>query len=210
MPHYTPKSQIIRVMRKEHAQSNLFLIRLWVDPESQGDEVRDGKHWHGKVQHMNSSMASSFQDWTTLKALLADMLDADGNGEGAEGVVNARDRLEAAPKGIGRTNTNRGDEIFGKRTPKALGKNLHAFRHFTAAEEMHGLGKIHGERPEFTGEVEESASAELFAVHEDAVAVKNKERRRSGHEERASLSWIQRDDKRLRRGVRNPIRGIEV
>ena len=81
MPHYTPKSQIIRVMRKEHAQSNLFLIRLWVDPESQGDEVRDGKHWHGKVQHMNSSMASSFQDWSTLKGLLADMLDANGTSE---------------------------------------------------------------------------------------------------------------------------------
>ncbi len=63
-------------MSKPPAQSNLFLIRMWVDQDggTQGE-------WHGKVQHMNSSQASSFEDWATLKEVLARMLDLDAGDE---------------------------------------------------------------------------------------------------------------------------------
>lgn len=59
-------------MSKQHTQSNLFLIRLWVDPEGNGQG-----EWHGKVQQMNSSQASSFEDWASLKRVLANMLNVE-------------------------------------------------------------------------------------------------------------------------------------
>ncbi|HKP51774.1 MAG TPA: hypothetical protein VJ183_03885 [Chloroflexia bacterium] len=58
-------------MSNQPTQSNLFLIRMWVDQ----DGTTHGE-WHGKVQHMNSSQASSFDDWATLKEVLTKMLDA--------------------------------------------------------------------------------------------------------------------------------------
>ena len=57
-------------MSKLPAQSNLFLIRLWEDPHN-----REGE-WRGKIQHMNSSLTSRFQDWETLREALIKMLAA--------------------------------------------------------------------------------------------------------------------------------------
>ncbi len=81
MAHYTTKCSLIQSMNREQLQSNLFLIRLWVDQE--GGEQGE---WHGKVQHMNSSQVASFDDWATLKMTLAKMLDLNG-GEGQESAL---------------------------------------------------------------------------------------------------------------------------
>jgi len=60
-------------MSKRRSKSGLFLIRLWVDENEDGNPINT--RWHGKVQQMNSSMSASFSDWTALRRLLAQMLE---------------------------------------------------------------------------------------------------------------------------------------
>lgn len=52
-------------------QSQLFLVRLWSDPAS------DGKvEWHGRMQHVLSGEAHSFGNLTMLLDLLLAVLPA--------------------------------------------------------------------------------------------------------------------------------------
>jgi hypothetical protein len=60
---------------QESATSQLFLVRLWkgngVGGESSGDEVE--QRVEGKVQHVLSGEAASFNDWPALMELLKGM-----------------------------------------------------------------------------------------------------------------------------------------
>ena len=49
--------------------SQVFLVRLWVEPQDDGQTA-----WHGKVQHLTSSEAHRFGDWASLVAVLQLML----------------------------------------------------------------------------------------------------------------------------------------
>ncbi len=52
--------------------SHLFLLRLW------GEGARDGEGWQGRLQHVVSGEAHSFNDWPTLVTLLLAMLPQAG------------------------------------------------------------------------------------------------------------------------------------
>ena len=54
-----------------HHPSHLFTIRLWA--EVLGD---DQQEYRGKVQHVVSSEACHFRDWTTMEAFMKEKLRA--------------------------------------------------------------------------------------------------------------------------------------
>jgi hypothetical protein len=49
--------------------SQVFLVRLWTEPEGDGQTA-----WRGKVQHLTSGEAHRFSDWADLVAVLQVML----------------------------------------------------------------------------------------------------------------------------------------
>ncbi len=51
------------------APSQVFLVRLWTEPEGEGQTA-----WRGKVQHLTSGEAHRFSDWADLIAVLQVML----------------------------------------------------------------------------------------------------------------------------------------
>ncbi len=62
-------------------ESELFLVRVWAEPvkirrimEQEGVDLPGQEHWHGKVQHVLSGKAASFNDWPTLVELLTKMV----------------------------------------------------------------------------------------------------------------------------------------
>ncbi|MFL5733481.1 MAG: hypothetical protein ACJ78Q_09785 [Chloroflexia bacterium] len=62
---------------KRRTNSYLFLVRLWPD-EEEGEQPA----WHGKVQHVMTGRAGTFDGWPTLVAMLQDMLAGDGSDAG--------------------------------------------------------------------------------------------------------------------------------
>jgi hypothetical protein len=60
---------------KQDGRSHLFLVRFWSDGEQ---EARDQKDWRGRVQHIVSGEARTFDDWPTLIDLLLEMAETDG------------------------------------------------------------------------------------------------------------------------------------
>lgn len=63
-------------MTRRRDQSQLFLLRLWVEEAGQ-----DGDEWRGKVQHVVSGEAHLFRDWPMLIDLLLTMLSVREAGE---------------------------------------------------------------------------------------------------------------------------------
>lgn len=51
------------------APSQVFLVRLWTEPEGAGQTA-----WRGKVQHLTSGEAQRFVNWADLIAVLQAML----------------------------------------------------------------------------------------------------------------------------------------
>jgi len=58
------------------SSSHLFLVRLWAQPD-----LRGRPNWRGKLQHIPSGEAHSFEDWTSLVVFL--LLLSGGAGTGA-------------------------------------------------------------------------------------------------------------------------------
>lgn len=54
-------------------RSELFMVRLWPE-EIDGGQVE----WRGKVRHVTSGAFGYFRDWSTLVALLQEMLPETG------------------------------------------------------------------------------------------------------------------------------------
>ena len=63
-------------MNQEPHSSQLFLVRLWTDGADGVDGARsDGESGvHGKVQHVLTGKAASFDDWPALVDLLRGMM----------------------------------------------------------------------------------------------------------------------------------------
>lgn len=60
-------------MNSQHGPgSHLFLVRLW------SDEVADQNEWRGRVQHVLSGEARTFDDWAMLVEQLLEMANTDG------------------------------------------------------------------------------------------------------------------------------------
>ena len=57
---------------KENRESNLFLVRLWMD-EGPNDGTAEKHSWHGKVQHVITGKAGSFSSQDSMMQLLASM-----------------------------------------------------------------------------------------------------------------------------------------
>ncbi|HYO49213.1 MAG TPA: hypothetical protein VEW94_05125 [Chloroflexia bacterium] len=68
--------------RRAEDGSQLFLVRLWLDlgGEAQGQTggPQEGhSQWRGRVQHVMSGKAASFDDWPALVNLLVGMMPND-------------------------------------------------------------------------------------------------------------------------------------
>jgi hypothetical protein len=66
------------------SSSHLFLVRIWTQPDLHGLPS-----WRGKLQHIPSGEAHSFEDWTSLVVFL--LLLSGGAGSGA---------VEPMPQGV--------------------------------------------------------------------------------------------------------------
>ena len=61
-----------------HRRSNLFLVRVWTDEESDEDEEVVGeKEWHGRVQRVIDGESHRFENLQGLVKMLREMLSAD-------------------------------------------------------------------------------------------------------------------------------------
>jgi hypothetical protein len=57
---------------KQDQNSHLFMVRFWKDDEP------DKKEWRGRVQHVVSGEARTFEDWPMLIDLLLEMAETEG------------------------------------------------------------------------------------------------------------------------------------
>lgn len=63
---------------QERDTSQLFLVRLWIDNTDGGGSMEgDANQVQGKVQHVLSGEAASFNDWHALMQLLTGMMHQD-------------------------------------------------------------------------------------------------------------------------------------
>lgn len=62
---------------KEAKESELFLVRLWMDD---GTGAEPG--WHGKVQHVATGKADSFTNQASMLHLLASISPSSGRAHG--------------------------------------------------------------------------------------------------------------------------------
>jgi hypothetical protein len=53
----------------QNSLSHLFLVRLWMESNNEGDNI-----WCGRVQHVTKGRANQFKDWPTLIDVLRAML----------------------------------------------------------------------------------------------------------------------------------------
>jgi len=80
----------------EKDESQLFLVRLWLDGESEAGNEESGAAltWdsscHGKVQHVLSGKASAFNNWQTLVEHLFEMMPSQGSSQ----IINPLNRKE--------------------------------------------------------------------------------------------------------------------
>jgi hypothetical protein len=54
--------------------SQLFIVRLWAQAGAGHDEDNVHLHLRGRVQHVTTGRAASFDDWPTLLSLFIDMM----------------------------------------------------------------------------------------------------------------------------------------
>lgn len=52
------------------SQTNLFIVRVWLEKMGEGKS-----EWRGKVQHVLSGQVRYFRGWPMLEKLLLEMLD---------------------------------------------------------------------------------------------------------------------------------------
>jgi hypothetical protein len=57
--------------RSYKSQSHLFLVRIWRD-----EQAVEQERWQGKVQHIVTGQAGSFQDWPALVRLITSLASA--------------------------------------------------------------------------------------------------------------------------------------
>lgn len=68
---------------QQDEQSHLFLVRFWSEEVGEPGEQ---KELRGRVQHVLSGEARSFNDWPMLVDLLLEMAETDGIEPGAQWV----------------------------------------------------------------------------------------------------------------------------
>jgi hypothetical protein len=56
---------------KQDQPSHLFLVRFW------SEQVSDKKEWRGRIQHVLSGEAHTFDDWSVLRDLLQKMAETE-------------------------------------------------------------------------------------------------------------------------------------
>ena len=64
-------TQAVRPPQAATDRSHLFLVRVWPDGADSA-----GHEWYGRVQHVVSGEAHTFEDWATLIEWLRGMLTA--------------------------------------------------------------------------------------------------------------------------------------
>jgi hypothetical protein len=64
-------------------QSQVFLLRLWMEAQVDGPPI-----WRGKVQHLISGEAQRFDDWSTLIDALLALLPSQPEAESAHSVAS--------------------------------------------------------------------------------------------------------------------------
>ncbi|MAT99811.1 MAG: hypothetical protein CL608_21940 [Anaerolineaceae bacterium] len=57
-------------MTEEHAESQLFTIRVWLETDA-GNQ----RQWRGKLRHVPSGEIRHFRGWAALIPLILDMLN---------------------------------------------------------------------------------------------------------------------------------------
>jgi hypothetical protein len=63
-------------MSKASTASNLFLVRVWVEEAANAANAANGRPaCHGKVQHVVSGEARTFNDGATLEAAMHEILE---------------------------------------------------------------------------------------------------------------------------------------
>lgn len=57
-------------MTEEHAESQLFTIRVWLETDADNQ-----RQWRGKLRHVPSGEIRHFRGWAALIPLILDMLN---------------------------------------------------------------------------------------------------------------------------------------
>jgi len=61
-------------MRNHLRRSNLFLLRVWPEEDSDAPDAEEVVRWRGKVQRVVDGESHQFSDWEGLTSLLLAML----------------------------------------------------------------------------------------------------------------------------------------